>query len=523
MSPKKEYGDFQTPLSLARRVVALLEQEATYIKTVIEPTCGVGAFLQAVAESLGTSPDYYGFDLNADYVQTAGTTLARLGLRRGIVEQRDFYDIDWRQFVSEKNNRLLIIGNPPWITNAGMGAIGGHNLPQKSNFQGHGGFAARTGKANFDISEWMLMKLVEALQGKESVMAMLCKTATARKVLRHAWVNGLDIGPSSLHLIDAAAEFGVSVDACLLYTHTGIGASESTATVYRSLSFDEPLQTFGLFAGELVSDIDTYRELRDLEGLEYRRWRSGVKHDAAKVMELTRENGHFVNGLGERWELEEEYLYPLLKSSDLANSRLRPERLVLLTQRNVGDSTDEIKHIAPKTWRYLLEHGRQLDKRGSSVYANRARFAVFGVGEYSFAPAKVAISGLYKNLHFQSIGSFAGKPVMVDDTCYFIPCDTKPEADFFANLLNSETAQRFISALVFTDAKRPVTIDVLKRIDLTKLAEHVGQETMAVEYLSSPSLECSHQRLLVFEKRGLYRTKKSSEPRKGRGRASRGR
>lgn len=102
MSPKKEYGDFQTPLSLARRVVALLEQEATYIKTVIEPTCGVGAFLQAVAESLGTSPDYYGFDLNADYVQTAGTTLARLGLRRDIVEQRDFYDIDWRQFISEK-------------------------------------------------------------------------------------------------------------------------------------------------------------------------------------------------------------------------------------------------------------------------------------------------------------------------------------------------------------------------------------------------------------------------------------
>lgn len=521
MSPKKEYGDFQTPLSLARRVAALVDQEEKHVGAVIEPTCGVGAFLQATAERFGKSPNYCGFDLNADYVKMAGSTLTRLGLRKDAVQQRDFYDIDWRQFISEQNGRLLVIGNPPWITNAGMGAIGGHNLPQKSNFQGHGGFAARTGKANFDISEWMLMKLIEALQGREAAIAMLCKTATARKVLRHAWVNGLDVGPSSLHLIDAAAEFGVSVDACLLYTHTGIGAPESTATVYRSLSFDKPLQTFGLFAGELVSDIDAYRALRELDGLEYRRWRSGVKHDAAKVMEFTRDNGHFVNGLGEQCELEEEYMYPLLKSSDLANGRLRPARFVLLTQRRVGDPTDEIERTAPKIWRYLLDHGKQLDKRGSSIYTKRARFAVFGVGDYSFAPAKVAISGLYKNISFQSVGSSGGKPVMVDDTCYFIPCDTKSEADFFADLLNSETAQRFISALVFTDAKRPVTIDVLKRIDLKKLAEHMGRETTAVEYLSSPSLESSHQRLLVFEEREKYRTKKSTVPRKARGRASR--
>jgi hypothetical protein len=238
-------------------------------------------------------------------------------------------------------------------------------------------------------------------------------------------------------------------------------------------------------------------------------------------MEFTRDNGCFVNGLGERCELEEEYMFPLLKSSDLANGRLRPGRFVLLTQRRIGDPTDEIRNTAPKTWRYLLDHAKQLDKRGSSIYTKRARFAVFGVGDYSFSPAKVAISGLYKNLQFQPLGSSGGKPIMVDDTCYFIPCETKAEAAFFADLLNSDAAQRFISALVFTDAKRPVTIDVLKRIDLKKLAERAGQETDAIEYLSAPSLESSHQRLLVFEEREQYRTKKSTVPRKARGRASR--
>lgn len=521
MSPIKEFGDFQTPLSLARRVAALIKEDVSSVGTIVEPTCGVGAFLQATAELFGKSPTYWGFDLNAEYVITARAALSRSGPHTATVEQRDFYSVNWQQFLSEQSGPLLIIGNPPWITNAGMGVIGGRNLPEKSNFQGHGGFAAKTGKANFDISEWMLMRLLEALQGTRSAIAILCKTATARKVLRHAWLNGLDAGPSSLHLIDAAAEFGVSVDACLLYTHTGAGATESTATVYRTLSFDEPLQTFGLFAGELVSDIDAYRALRDLEGLEYRKWRSGVKHDAAKVMEFTRDNGAFINGLGERCEIEDEYVFPLLKSSDLANGRLRPTRHVLLTQHRVTDPTDEIKRSAPKTWHYLLDHAEKLDKRGSSIYAKRARFAVFGVGDYSFAPAKVAISGLYKNLRFHAVGSTGGKPIMVDDTCNFIPCDSKSEADFFANLLNSETAQRFISALVFSDAKRPVTIDVLKRIDLKKLAEHAGQDAKAVEYLSSPSLESSHQRLLVFEKREEYRTKKSTVPRKARGRASR--
>lgn len=513
------FGDFQTPLDLARRVAALIKREEASVRAVVEPTCGLGSFLQATAELFGKSPQYWGFDINPEYVESSRSVLGAIQSITGHIEQRDFYQVDWKEFFSQQDAPILVIGNPPWITNAAMGVIGGENLPEKTNFQRHGGFAAKTGKANFDISEWMLIRLLEALQGTTATIAVLCKTATARKILRHAWLHGLDAGPSSLHLIDASAEFGVSVDACLLYTHTGAGVDEATATVYSGLSFDDPLQTFGLFAGELVSNIDDYCALRDLDGLEYRKWRSGVKHDAAKIMEFRKDDGAFVNGLGERYEMEDDYLYPLLKSSDLANGRLRPRKYVLLTQRRLTDSTDGLRDTAPKTWRYLLDHCEQLDKRGSSIYAKRARFSVFGIGDYTFASAKVAISGLYKNLQFQALGTSGGKPIVVDDTCYFIPCNSKAEAEFFAGLLNSETAQRFISSLVFTDAKRPVTIDVLKRIDLKKIAEHMDSEATAIQYLASPSLEATHQRLLVFEKRENYRRKKSTVPRRARGRA----
>src|SRR5258707_7611362 len=117
MSAKKEYGDFQTPLSLARRVAALIRQKGNHFGTIIEPACGVGAFLEAAAERFGTSPTYLGFDVNPDYVEAARVALARIGPPNGTVQQHDFYTIDWKQFLSEQAGPVLIIGNPPWITN----------------------------------------------------------------------------------------------------------------------------------------------------------------------------------------------------------------------------------------------------------------------------------------------------------------------------------------------------------------------------------------------------------------------
>ena len=122
---------------------------------------------------------FYGFEINPEYVAHASSQLSKLDIT---VQCEDFFTKDWRAFFKSAQKPILVIGNPPWVTNAALGAIGSSNLPKKSNFQGHTGFSAKTGKANFDISEWMLIKLVEALNGLPATIAMLCKTATARKV-----------------------------------------------------------------------------------------------------------------------------------------------------------------------------------------------------------------------------------------------------------------------------------------------------------------------------------------------------
>ena len=64
---KTEFGDFQTPLPLAREICALLKREAVEAENVLEPTCGVGAFLLAAAEFFPVAR-LTGLEINADWL-----------------------------------------------------------------------------------------------------------------------------------------------------------------------------------------------------------------------------------------------------------------------------------------------------------------------------------------------------------------------------------------------------------------------------------------------------------------------
>jgi hypothetical protein len=356
---------------------------------------------------------------------------------------------------------LLLLGNPPWVTNAGVSALGGANVPVKKNFQGHRGIAARTGKANFDISEWMLIHLLEASLGRELVVAMLCKTATARKVLRHAWLKGWPVDQATLHRIDAQEHFGASVDACLFMLRGGVHGPREAA-LFDSLGSPKAPVRFGLAGDELVADLDAYERLSHLEGTSPYRWRSGIKHDCAAVMELTQvSDTHYANGLGETVMLESEVVFPLLKSTALYHGRVNPDRWILLTQRRVGESTRTLASRAPNAWNYLQQHADRFEARKSSIYRRGEAFALFGIGDYAFADWKVAVSGLHRPPRFQIIPPRSGCPVMFDDTCYFVSLGSREEADTLA-------------ALTLPEAKRPVTVELLHRLDLRSIATEAG-------------------------------------------------
>jgi hypothetical protein len=471
---KIEFGDFQTPLELAQRICALLRSLGNRPDVVVEPTCGLGAFLQAAAEAFPKAR-LRGFDINASYVQSAGERLRDFGAQaRSVLRQQDFFLQDWDAELHDSPGKLLILGNLPWVTNQTVASLNGSNVPVKENFLGFRGIAARTGKSNFDISEWMLIRLVRALRGRRATIAMLCKTATARKLLRYAWQNDGRIVSAALYRIDAKYHFDASVDACLLMAHVG-KAGPAEADVFASLAATARDSRMGLAGQDLVADIDTYRQLHHLEGLCPHRWRSGVKHDCASVMELQPdEKGILHNKLGEPVSIEPDYLYPLLKCSDLANARTQPERFVLITQRRVGDDTAGIAQAAPRTWVYLNAHREKFKARRSSIYTDRAPFALFGIGDYAFAPWKVAVSGLHRHPRFMLVPPVGKRPVLFDDTCYYLPFAEEGEARVVADILNSPACRAFLDTLMFPDSKRPVTVELLQRLNLSAIAEEAG-------------------------------------------------
>ena len=498
---KIEFGDFQTPLPLAREICALLKRAGIEAGAVLEPTCGVGAFLVAAAEAF-PSARLAGFEINAGYLEATRQSLESAGATdRVTLCAQDFFAHDWDKALEAIPGALLVLGNFPWVTNATVASLDGSNVPVKQNFQGFRGIEAMTGKSNFDISEWMLIQLVRALRGRLATIAMLCKSGTARKLLRYAWQNDGRIVEASLYRIDAKKHFNASVDACLLLARTGSNGPSEMA-VYDSLQSRTPASHAGLAGQDLVADIRTYRRLRHLEGLCPYQWRSGVKHDCASVMELRpNPDGSFSNKLGEHIALEPDYLYPLLKCTDLANSSVRPPKFVLVTQKRVGEDTSSIATHAARTWEYLTAHSRYFEARKSSIYNARVPFALFGIGDYAFAPWKVAVSGLHHHPRFVPVGPSDGRPVFFDDTCYFLSFADQKEARIVADILNSPHCLDFMESLMFRDSKRPVTVELLQRLNLSAIAQDAGlaNQWKSIQRVDYNGLEQTPQLELIME------------------------
>lgn len=459
-------GDWQTPIELARIVVDLVAEACPAPRTIIEPTCGRGAFLLAAAERFPHA-ELLGFDLSMPHIEQARRTVPQAK-----IEHADFFQMDWDGVLDQARPPTLLLGNPPWVTSAALGSVGSSNHPIKRNDKRRPGLAAKTGDANFDISEWMLTRMIDAARSRPFAMAMLCKSSVARKIMEHTARRGLDLD-GSVRSIDARRWFDVAVDAVVLDIFVR-GSQErprlpSPWRVFPDLEATAPSRRMGIVDGRPISDLAAFEASRELEGPSEIEWRSGLKHDCAAVMELRAEGGAFENGLGERVELEDAFVFPLRKGSEVAGSRADPARRVLVTQRHLGDDTNNLQREAPKTWAYLARHADRFQARKSSIYRGQPSFAMFGVGAYSFAPWKIAICGLYKRLWFEVLGPADGKPTMLDDTCYFLPCPTQALAEELAKALNDLRAKAFLDARVFWDDKRPIRKALLQSLSLSAL------------------------------------------------------
>jgi hypothetical protein len=98
--------------------------------------------------------------------------------------------------------------------------------------------------------------------------------------------------------------------------------------------------------------------------------------------------------------------------------------------------------------------------------------------------------------------------VVLDDTCYFFPCQSEEEWNLLYELVMSDPAREFWSSFVFWDAKRPITAQLLNSLDLLALSRLLGKECDIAQTLAERQLlkhtEEYYQRLLFREEANEY-------------------
>lgn len=482
---RREYGDFQTNEKLAEKVAkyAFLKQKG--FEFILEPTCGKGNFILASIKQSNSLKKIVGVEIYQPYVWETKFKILDYYLINKETNKPEIdiihgnaFEFDYNQLAKSTSDlKTLVIGNPPWVTNSELGSIDSKNLPKKSNFKKHSGFEAITGKGNFDIGEYISLIMLKSFENHNGIFAFLIKNSVVKNLIQDQKRNCFKISNSEKLNIDSKKEFNVSVNACLFLTHLNTKPDFTC----KELDFysQEYLTTFGWYKEKFVFSVSDYDESSIIDGKSIFTWRSGVKHDCSKVMELESVNGHYVNGLGEEINLEKKLVFGLLKSSDLKTDKTNTYRkLTIITQKKIGQETNYIKENLPLTYQYLNSHKEYFDKRKSSIYKNKPNFSIFGIGDYSFAEYKVAISGLYKSTHFTLVSPKDSKTIMLDDTCYFIGFDNQKMAQIAHFLVNSDLVQKFLKSIIFSDSKRSINKDTLMRIDFERAFENYEFENV---------------------------------------------
>lgn len=201
---KKEFGDYQTPLEFCIKICSYLKDSGIVCtpNAILEPTCGMGNFLFAASTVFGCS-NIYGIEIEQQYVMESKTKMPNASIILG-----NIFDISLQQICQEDN--ILIIGNPPWATNSKLS----YNLPQKINFKGLRGIDALTGSSNFDICEYIILKLLDEYKDTNSTICMLCKTSVARNVILEMARNEIAYQRVEMACFNSSKVFGISAAAC---------------------------------------------------------------------------------------------------------------------------------------------------------------------------------------------------------------------------------------------------------------------------------------------------------------------
>jgi len=485
LKPKtKEWGDVQTPNFLVEKVYQILAEANLDPEIIIEPTFGTGNFILNAPRYFKNIKLIYGVEIQKQHIWFSASKIISNMLNQGVknfnkFEIRLIHDDIFkhkfnREILNKRDSTILVVGNPPWVTISELSSLNSSNLPLKTNIKGFRGIDALTGKSNFDITETIIIKMISVFSKYQGKIAFLCKNIVVRNILKETNKSNLNISNIRALNFNAKEYFGKICNASLLIADLTSNKSDTFCTIAKIEEPNKIIKKIGWHNNQFVSDIGEYKKHSQFEGQFPINWRQGIKHDCASVLELQlTSNRKLINKNNDVVDVEEDLVYPLLKGSSLRKFFAQDiSRRLILTQTKLSEKTNKIKVKYPKTWQYLMKNKKAFSKRKSRVYNNKPSFSIFGVGEYTLSPYKVAIAGFYKKPIFTFVTPYNGKPVLFDDTCYYLSFQEYNDALFICSVLNSKVLKDYLESIVFIDSKRPYTKEILMRINLAHLIKN---------------------------------------------------
>jgi methylase of polypeptide subunit release factors len=208
-------------------------------------------------------------------------------------------------------------------------------------------------------------------------------------------------------------------------------------------------------------------------------------------------------------ELEPDLMYPLLRGRDIQRWQATPTYSLLLTHRE-GERLKaipekEMQTLYPKTWAYLKRFEKPLrersgfkryftrkDRKTGKVIETGPFYSLFNVGDYTFAPWKVAWTRVGNDIpagcfNSQVVGNEV-KPIIPFETATMVAFENEKESFYFCGYVNSSLFRLavksysvhgtggFGSPHVLTNVKVP-TFDIRnqKHIRLSQLSQRTHE------------------------------------------------
>lgn len=176
--------------------------------------------------------------------------------------------------------------------------------------------------------------------------------------------------------------------------------------------------------------------------------------------------------------IEADLLYPLLRWSDVGRYRAVPRGHIVLSQdpaTRAGIAENMMRERYPRTLAYFEQfHAMLIGRAAYRRYQGKGPFySMYNVGPYTVAPIKVVWRRMDQRINAAVVELIddpllGRRPVVPQETCVLVACDTSDEAHYVCAVLNSAVVGALVSACSVQGGKGFGTPGILDYIPLRR-------------------------------------------------------